>query len=115
MKQYLLSVYQPDGEPPADLDLDAIRSDVETLLNEMKEAGVWVFSAGLHPASSATVVRRQGGDVLTTDGPYLEGKEHIGGFTVIQAPDLDVALEWARRGAEAIPGLAIEVRPFADG
>jgi hypothetical protein len=113
--RYLLSVYQPDGEPPADLDLDAIMRDVETLQNEMKEAGVWVFSGGLHPASSATVVRQQDGELLTTDGPYIEGKEHLGGFTVIEAPDLDVALEWGRRSAETIPGLAIEVRPFADG
>jgi hypothetical protein len=115
MRQYLLSVYQPDGEPPAGLDLDAIVRDVGLLQEEMKRAGVWVFSGGLHPASSATVVRRHGGEVLTTDGPYIEGKEHLGGFTVIQAPDLDVALEWARRSAEVIPGLAVEVRPFADG
>jgi hypothetical protein len=112
MRHYLLSVYQPDGEPGPEIDLDRVMSDVGALRDEMQEAGVWVFSAGLHPASTATVVRERGGEPVITDGPYIEGKEHIGGFTVIRAPDLDNALEWARKSA-AVTRLPIEVRPFA--
>jgi hypothetical protein len=113
MKQYLLSIYQPDGPPPADLDLDRIMSDVRALADEMKAAGAWVFDGPLHPPDTATVVRSQDGELLTTDGPYLEGKEHLGGFTLIQAEDLDGALEWARRTAQILEPLAIEVRPLA--
>ena len=79
----------------------------------MKAAGAWVFAGGLHPPSSATVVRAQGGDVLMTDGPFVEGKEHIGGFSIVMAPDLDAALEWGRKLARAIT-LPIEVRPFQE-
>jgi hypothetical protein len=111
MTQYLLSVYQPDGAPPADLDLDAIMRDVDALDQEMRDAGVWVFAGGLHQPSTATVLRPNGGDVLVTDGPYTEGHEHIGGFTIIQADDLDAALDWGRRLAQATR-LPIEVRPF---
>ena len=110
MQQYLLSVYQPDGDPPA--NLDEIMRDVGEWRDQLKAAGAWVFSGGLHPASTATVVRPRGGDVLTTDGPYVEGNEHIGGFTIIAARDLDAALEWARKGALATT-LPIEVRPLA--
>ncbi|HEY3190449.1 MAG TPA: YciI family protein [Solirubrobacteraceae bacterium] len=112
MPQYLLSVYQPDGDPPASVDMDQIMRDVAALNDEMKAAGAWVFSNGLHPASTATVVRLQDGDVLTTDGPYVEGKEHLGGLTIVRAPDLDAALEWGRKAARATT-LPIEVRPFA--
>jgi hypothetical protein len=111
MKQYLLSVIQPDGGTPPSETLTRIMADVGALQQEMKAAGVWVFAGGLHPPSTATVVRVQGGEVLMTDGPFAEGKEHIGGFTVIRAPDLDVALAWARRAARATT-LPIEVRPF---
>jgi len=111
MKQYLLSVYQPDGDPPPSVDLQRIMRDVAKLRDEMQAAGAWVFSGGLHDASTATVLRLQGGDVLTTDGPYVEGKEHLGGFTIVKAPDLDAALEWARKTARVVP-LPIEVRPF---
>jgi hypothetical protein len=111
MKQYLLSVYQPDGDPPPSVDLQRIMRDVVALRDEMKAAGAWVFSGGLHDASTATVLRLQGTDVLTTDGPYVEGKEHLGGFTIVNAPDLDAALEWARKTARVVP-LPIEVRPF---
>jgi hypothetical protein len=114
MRQYLLSVYQPDGEPGPEIDLEAITRDVENLHNEMKEAGVSIFAGGLYPASSATVVRERGGEPVITDGPYIEGKEHIGGFTVLEAPDLDAALEWARKSAAATR-LPIEVRPIAEG
>ena len=111
MTQYLLSVYQPDGPPPADIDMDRIVAQVEALDQEMKDTGVWVFSGGLHQPSTATVVRPKGDDVLMTDGPYTEGKEHLGGFTIVESPDLDAALEWGRRLASAT-GLPIEVRPF---
>ena len=113
MKQYLLSVYQPDGDPPPPDELNAIMQRVHALRAELKAAGAWVFSGGLHAPSTATVVRVKDGDVITTDGPYVEGKEHIGGFTIITAPDLDAALEWARKAARAIT-LPIEVRPFQD-
>ena len=114
MKQYLLGIYQPDGPPPADLDLEGIMREVRALQEEMKEAGAWVFGAGLHDASTATVVRIQEGELLITDGPYLEGKEHLGGFDLIQAPDLDAALAWARKVARILSPLAIEVRPLVE-
>jgi hypothetical protein len=113
MKQYLLSVYQPDGDIPAPETLGKIMQDVEALNQELKAAGAWVFAAGLHDPSTATVVRYLDGEVLTTDGPFTEAKEHIGGFSVIQAPDLDSALEWGRKLARATT-LPIEVRPFQD-
>jgi hypothetical protein len=111
MTQYLLSMYQPDGPKPEPEVLDAIMRDINGLNQEMKAAGAWVFGNGLHPASTATVVKMQDGDLLTTDGPYTEGKEHLGGFTIVSAPDLDAALEWASRLARAST-LPIEVRPF---
>jgi hypothetical protein len=114
MTRYLLSIYQPDGPPPPDVDLGEIMTNVDALIEETKAAGVWVFDGGLHPADIATVLTPRGDDVLVTDGPYLEGKEHIGGFLVVEAPDLDAALEWGRKTARAI-GLPIEVRPFQHG
>ncbi|NCL76857.1 MULTISPECIES: YciI family protein [Rhodococcus] len=114
MTQYLLSIYQPDGDPPPPEFLDPIMRDVEAVDAEMRAAGAWVFAGGLHPPSTATVLRLAGDGILTTDGPYLEGKEHIGGFTVIEAPDLDAALEWGRKLARAIT-LPIEVRPLQGG
>src|SRR4051812_39113614 len=113
MKQYLLSVYQPDGAPPPPEVLERIMEGLGKLNDEMRAVGVWVFSVGLHPASSATVVRNSGGESLLTDGPFTEGKEHLGGFTVINAMDLDAALVWAGRMAKAIAPLPIEVRPIA--
>ncbi len=113
MAKYLLSVYQPDGPPPPDEVLDPIRADLAALHEEMEAAGVWVFSGGLHPPPSATIVRARGDDLLITDGPFAEGKEHLGGFTIIEASDLDAALGWGGRLARAT-GLPIEVRPFQD-
>ena len=114
MAQYLLSVYQPDGPvPPAEV-MEEIMRDLDTLNRELEAAGAWVFAGGLHPPSTATVVRVKEGEVLTTDGPFAEGKEHLGGVTIIEAPDLDVALEWSRRLARATT-LPIEVRPFQGG
>jgi hypothetical protein len=113
VKQYLLSVYQPEGgTPPADV-LAKIMGDVDTLNQELKATGTWVFAGGLGPSSTATVVRLNDGDMLVTDGPFVEGKEHIGGFWVIKAPDLDAALEWARKAARAC-AVPIEVRPFQE-
>ncbi|WP_433755890.1 YciI family protein [Nocardia sp. CA-135398] len=112
MKEYLLSIYQPDDTPPPD-NLDEIMRDLYALNDEMRAAGAWVFAAGLHAPSTATVVRAQGNDMLVTDGPYIETKEHIGGFTVIQAADLDEALDWGKKMAAVIT-LPIEVRPLAD-
>ena len=112
MKQYLLSVYQPgDGAPPPPEVLEPIMRDIHALHEEMKSAGVLIFTGGLHPPGTATVLRPQGKELLVTDGPYIEGKEHLGGFTIIQAPDLDAALGWGRRFALATT-LPIEVRPF---
>jgi hypothetical protein len=88
--------------------------DINSVRQEMMAAGVWVFGSGLHAPSTSTVVRLQDGKTLMTDGPYAEGKEHIGGFTIIKAPDLDAALEWAGRLARAVALLPIEVRPFQD-
>ena len=111
MKQYLLSVYQPDGPTPPVEILNKIMADLDQLNAEMKAAGAWVFAAGLHDPSTASVVRSKDGDTLITDGPFVEGKEHLGGFTVIKAEDLDVALKWAGELARATT-LPIEVRPF---
>lgn len=111
MAQYLLSVMQPDGPVPEPDVLAAIQRDVEAVDAEMRAAGAWVFAGGLHDAGTATVLRPKAGEVLMTDGPYVEGKEHLGGFTVVDAPDLDAALEWGRRLALATT-LPIEVRPF---
>lgn len=112
MTTYLLSIYQPDGPPPPPEQLEPIMQGVFALREEMKAAGAWVFSDGLHAPSTATVLRNNGGEIQMTDGPYVEGKEHLGGFTIIKAPDLDAALEWGRKMARVIP-LPIEVRPFA--
>lgn len=112
MKQYMLSIFQPDGPPPPPEFLEPIMRDINALTREMKAAGAWVFKGGLHPPSTATVLRLRDGEVLTTDGPFAEGKEHIGGFVIIKAPDLDAALEWGRKLARAVALLPIEVRPL---
>jgi hypothetical protein len=112
MAHYLLAVWTPaDGTPPGPEELEGIMANVEQLRRDMVEAGVWVFSGGLEAPSTATVLTADGDDVLVTDGPYVELKEYLGGLTIIDAPDLDVALHWARRSTQAT-GLPIEVRPF---
>ena len=113
MKQYLLSVYHPEDTALQPEDMEKVGRDVDALNEEIRAAGVWVFAGGLHPSSTATVLRLQDGEVLTTDGPFTEGKEHIGGFWVIEAPDLDSALEWGRKATRAC-AVPIEVRPFQD-
>ena len=120
MQQYLLSIYQPDGPPPPEVlaRMDEIMANMDGLVEEAKAAGSWVFDGALHAPGTATVVRTQRGDVLLTDGPYVEGKEHIGGFMIVRAPDLDAALAWGRKLAEVlgdgVDSLPIEVRPFQD-
>jgi hypothetical protein len=115
MPRYLLSVFQEEGaEPPSPDEAERIRLRVAAVQEEMKAAGAWVFFGALTDASSATVVRASGGEVSMTDGPYAEAKEQIGGFTVIEAADLDEALDWARKGSEACYW-PVEVRPFLEG
>ncbi|HWE65695.1 MAG TPA: YciI family protein [Acidimicrobiales bacterium] len=111
MKQYLLSIYQPDGPPPPLQTLQEIMGAVEALRLEMQVAGAWVFAEGLFPPSTATVVRVTDGQTLVTDGPYVEGKEHLGGFNIVKAADLDAALAWGTKLAQATR-LPVEVRPF---
>jgi hypothetical protein len=111
MSLYLLSVIEPDGPMPPPEFLAKVMRDVAEFDQEVKEAGAWVFNGALHPPSTATMVRANGAEMLVTDGPFVEAKEHIGGFMIIDAPDLDAALGWARKMARAIP-LPIEVRPF---
>ncbi|MGZ6697836.1 MAG: YciI family protein, partial [Solirubrobacteraceae bacterium] len=101
MPQYLLSVYEPGGDPPPPEILEPIMRDVTAVDEEMRAAGAWVFSGGLHAPSTATVLRARDGETLTTDGPFAEAKEHLGGFTIVRAPDLDAALEWGRKLARA--------------
>ena len=110
MPQYLLSIYQPDGGVPDAETMARIATDLHRLNEELRESGSWVFTGGLYAPGSAAVVRADG---MMTDGPYLEGKEHIGGIWVITAPDLDAALRWGRKAAAATT-LPIEVRPFQD-
>ena len=111
MAQYLITIYQPDGAPPPPEVLEPVMRDLRALNEEIRAAGGWVFSGGLHAPSTATVVRIRDREVLTTDGPYVESKEHVGGFWIVRAPDLDAVLGWARKAARAT-ALPIEVRPF---
>jgi hypothetical protein len=113
MTKYLLSIYQPEGGTPPPEFMQRVARDLHALNQELKAAGAWVFSRGLHAPSTATVVRLSGRELVTTDGPYIEGKEHIGGFWIVEAPDLDSALGWAGKAARATT-LPIEVRPFQD-
>ena len=122
MQQYLLSMYQPSGvpAPPAEM-LEPVMRKVNAIIQDLKAQQLWVFNGGLHPIEAATVVRQERGKLVTIDGPYAEGKEHVGGVMVIKAPDLDAALKWAGRLAQAVildghdRGLSVEVRPFNPG
>ncbi|MFI7635033.1 YciI family protein [Nonomuraea sp. NPDC049400] len=109
MRHYLLSIQQPDGGAPPLEILEPIMREVAAFNEELRAAGAWVFAGGLHDAGAAVVVRP--GDSLVTDGPYVEGKEHVGGLSIIKAPDLESALEWGRKLARATT-LPIEVREF---
>ncbi len=114
MKQYLISMYHPDGPGrPEPEVLQKIMEEIYRIRSDLQASGRWVFAGGLHEASATTVVRIQANEPLITDGPFIEGKEHIGGITVIRAEDLDEALKWATRYARAT-GLPIEVRPFRE-
>ena len=114
MSQYLLSVHYVEGEaPPSDDVMQQMFADVDTLNQKMQAEGIWVFAGGLETPDTATVVREAGGEIVTTDGPFAEAKEHLGGFWVIAVPDLDAALDWARQATVACRG-PVEVRPFQD-
>ncbi len=117
MPQYLISVWHDDDYGDNDFDdpdTQRLFTQVSAFNEKLEAAGAWVFGAGLQPTSSATVLRASGGDVSMTDGPYAETKEQMGGFWVIEAPDLDAALDWAGQGAAACEG-PVELRPMQDG
>ena len=116
MAQYLLSVHTVEGEardPMTDEEMQQSYKQVGILEEEMKSAGAWLFGGRLHEPETATVVRVSDGEVLTTDGPFAEAKEHLGGFYIIEADDLDAALAWASKTTAAV-SKPIEVRPFWD-
>ena len=114
MTQYLLSVHiDENAEPPSPDAMEKAYKDVDAINQQLKDAGAWVFAGGLHPSSTATTVRVRDGEVVTTDGPFAETKEQLGGFWVLDLPDLDAALEWARRCTVACLA-PVEVRPFQD-
>jgi len=113
--QYLLSVHSVEGEardPMTDEEMQQSWKQIQVLNEELKSAGAWVFSGRLHEPDTATVVRISDGQAVTTDGPFVEAREHLGGFYIIQAEDLDAALVWASKATAAV-GKPIEVRPFA--
>lgn len=112
MTQYMLSVWMVDGqEPPSDEAMQQSYKRVDELNEIIKDEGAWVFAGGLHPATTATVVRSRDDEILTTDGPFAETKEQLGGFWVIEAENLDAALAWAAKATVACGG-PVEVRPF---
>ena len=114
MTQYVISVHMVEGEPlPPEEEMQQAYEDVDAFNEELKAQGAWVFAGGLHPADTATVVRVKDGEVLTTDGPFAETKEQLGGFWVIEAPDLDTALALAAKATAACKA-PVEVRPFQD-
>ena len=116
MAQYLLSVHSVEGEvrdPMTDEEMQQLMTRINVLEEEMKSGGAWVFSGRLTEPDTATVVRMSNGEVLTTDGPFAESKEHIGGFYIIEAADLDAALDWATKAAAACEQ-PVEVRPTED-
>jgi hypothetical protein len=114
MTQYLMAVHMVEGDPvPSPEEMGQIYKDVDAVNGELQAKGAWVFGGGLHPADTATVVRVIDGEVLTTDGPFAETKEQLGGFWIIEAPDLDAALAWAAKAATACRG-PVEVRPFQE-
>jgi hypothetical protein len=112
MKTYLITLYSPPGPPPPEVDLDRIMAEIETINADIRAAGGWVFAGGLGDLDAATTIRTSdSGEPLLTDGPFLEAKEHLGGLSIVRAPDYDVALGWAKRTAKAT-GLPVEIRPF---
>jgi len=114
MKHYMLAVHMTEGTPiPSEEEIQQAYRDTDAFNAELQAAGAWVFGGGLLPPDTATVVRAQGGKVVTTDGPFAETKEQLGGFWVIKVADLDAALEYASRASEACRN-PVEVRPFED-
>ena len=114
MTQYLLAVHMVEGEEePAPEVMEQAYKDVDALNRELMDEGAWVFGGGLHPPTTATVVRVRDGEILTTDGPFAETKEQLGGFWIIEAADLDAALAVAARATAACKA-PVEVRPFQD-
>jgi hypothetical protein len=115
MNQYMISVWHVEGEePPSKEEMQQIFKDVDTFNAKIAAEGIEVFGAGLHPPETATVVdASKGGDVLTTDGPFAEAKEQIGGFWILKAPDLDAALKLAEAASAACHG-PVEVRPLQE-
>ena len=112
MTQYLVAIHHPDDYDPSVAEDEAMSRDIGALNDDMKAAGVRIFVGGLCPASSAKSLRAQpDGEVLIADGPYLETKEHVGGFWVLEAADLNAALAWGRKAAVACRA-PVEVRPF---
>ena len=114
MAKYLLSVHSAEGEagdPMTEEQMQQFMERVNVLEEEMRSTGAWLFGGALTDPDTATVVRVSGGEVMTTDGPFAESKEHLGGFYIIEAEDLDGALVWATKTSEAVSH-AIEVRPF---
>jgi hypothetical protein len=114
MTHYLLSVHSVEGEvrePMTEQQMQKSFTEVGALEKEMKSTGAWVFGGRLHDPDTATIVRVSNGQVLTTDGPFAESKEHLGGFYIIQADDLDAALAWASKVSACVM-MPIEVRPF---
>ena len=113
MAEYLLSVFMVEGEDAyaSPEEMEQAYKDVDVFNAELQAEGLWVFAGGLQPADIATVVKVEDGETITSDGPFAETKEHVGGFWVINVPDLDAALAWAAKGAAACKG-AVEVRPF---
>lgn len=112
MPEYLLSVHITEGaELPSEETMQQMFEQVDRFNEKLKQGGAWVFAGGLHPSHTATVVHAKDGDVLITDGPYAEAKEQLGGFWIIDVPDLDVAIRWATEASAACLG-PVEVRPF---
>jgi hypothetical protein len=114
MTQYLLTVHMVEGAPePSPQEMQKAYADVDTLNTQIQAAGAWVFAGGLHPPTIATVVRASGEELVVTDGPFVAGKEHVGGFWIIDVADLDAALAWAGKATVAC-NAPVEVRPFQD-
>jgi hypothetical protein len=114
MTQYMLSVMAIEGEedyPTDPAELQKVYDDVDVFNQKVRDAGAWVFGGGLTPRDSATCVDNSQGQNIVTDGPFAESKEYLGGFWIIEAPDLDAALRWAAEGSQACAG-KVEVRPF---
>jgi hypothetical protein len=112
MTQYLLSVHIiEEAAAPDPEQMQRIYAQVDVFNKELQQSGHWVFAGGLHPSTTATVVRSSDGNVVTTDGPFSESKEQLGGFWIVETADLDVALRLAAKGSAAC-GSAVEVRPF---